>query len=302
MNPHISVPRQHGSSPNFGGMPANRGSSIRMPRFFKRMFKFPQMDFEMAIWEMTSLLIAPKKVFKNVSPHSVLSFLCFLTSSKPTKRLETKNTWHRPDPSFTYLLSFFLLLTALAWGLAYVPSFGSIVRLSFLFIFLHFLGSSLLVSTIGYFVVGRLFGPNGAAASITGLRIRGRRRGAAQGLFTQPGEKDQLEFGYCFDVSNRAFFPLYLHLYVVQFLLLPLLTRSPSNFLATFLGNTLYLSALTYYTYITFLGYNALPFLHNTELLLLPILVFAILWLVSLIAGWGIVMHGRSVMGLFWGV
>jgi hypothetical protein len=103
-------------------------------------------------------------------------------------------------------------------------------------------------------------------------------------------------------VSNRAFFPLYLHLYVVQFLLLPLLTRSPSNFLATFLGNTLYLSALTYYTYITFLGYNALPFLHNTELLLLPILVFAILWLVSLIAGWGIVMHGQSVKGLFWGV
>lgn len=103
-------------------------------------------------------------------------------------------------------------------------------------------------------------------------------------------------------VSNRAFFPLYLHLYVVQFLLLPLLTRSPSNFLATFLGNTLYLSALIYYTYITFLGYNALPFLHNTELLLLPILVLSILWLVSLIAGWGIVMHGRSVEGLFWGV
>ncbi|KAL4945321.1 hypothetical protein BDV06DRAFT_231198 [Aspergillus oleicola] len=285
MNPHISVPRQHGSSPNFGGLPANRGSSIRMPRFFKRMLKFPQMDFEMAIWEMTSLLIAPKKVFKSIYYH-----------------VQTKNTWHRPDPSFAYLLSFFLLVTALAWGLAYAPSFGSILRLSFLFVFFHFIGSSLLVSTLGYFVIGRLFGPNGAAASITGLRIRGRRRGAAQGLFTQPGEKDQLEFGYCFDVSNRAFFPLYLHLYVVQFLLLPLLTRSPSNFLATFLGNTLYLSALTYYTYITFLGYNALPFLHNTELLLLPILVFAVLWLVSLIAGWGVVMQGRSVEGLFWGV
>ncbi|KAK9623386.1 hypothetical protein V6Z94_004296 [Aspergillus fumigatus] len=76
----------------------------------------------------------------------------------------------------------------------------------------------------------------------------------------------------------------------------------PSNFLATFLGNTLYLSALIYYTYITFLGYNALPFLHNTELLLLPILVLSILWLVSLIAGWGVVMHGHSVEWLFWGV
>lgn len=107
---------------------------------------------------------------------------------------------------------------------------------------------------------------------------------------------------YAAQVSNRAFFPLYLHLYVVQFLLLPLLTRNPSNFLATFLGNSLYLSALIYYTYITFLGYNALPFLHSTELLLVPILVFAVLWLISLIAGWGVVMQGRSVEGLFWGV
>lgn len=40
-----------------------------MPRFFKRLFKFPQMDFEMAIWEMTSLLIAPKKVFKSMYYH-----------------------------------------------------------------------------------------------------------------------------------------------------------------------------------------------------------------------------------------
>jgi hypothetical protein len=115
---------------------------------------------------------------------------------------ETKNTWHRPDPSFTYLLSFFLLLTAFAWGLAYTPSFGAIIRLTFLFVFVHFIGSSLVISTIGYFIIGKLFGPNGAAASLAGLRgSRGRRRGAAQGLFMQPGEKDQLEFGYCFDVS-----------------------------------------------------------------------------------------------------
>jgi len=40
-----------------------------MPRFFKRLFKFPQMDFEMAIWEMTSLIIAPKKVFRSIYYH-----------------------------------------------------------------------------------------------------------------------------------------------------------------------------------------------------------------------------------------
>lgn len=88
MNPHISVPRQHAGPANLGGStPTSRRSSVRMPRFFKRsvdecsgsndmvtdlrnrLFKFPQMDFEMAIWEMTSLLIAPKKVFKSIYYH-----------------------------------------------------------------------------------------------------------------------------------------------------------------------------------------------------------------------------------------
>jgi hypothetical protein len=48
------------------------------------------------------------------------------------------------------------------------------------------------------------------------------------------------------------------------------------------LSNTLYLIALNYYFIITFLGYNALPFLHHTELLLAPIAVTTILWFASL--------------------
>ena len=105
---------------------------------------------------------------------------------------ETKNTWHRPDPSFTYLLSFFLLLTSLAWAVAYTAlSFGSIMRVTLVFIFVHFLALSLLVSTAAYFLVGRFLGPG-----VPGLP--GRRR---QGLFGQAGAGDQLEYGYCFDVS-----------------------------------------------------------------------------------------------------
>ncbi|KAI5286966.1 hypothetical protein KEM52_001806, partial [Ascosphaera acerosa] len=109
----------------------------QLPRFVKRLLKFPQMDFEMAIWEMTTLLVAPKKVFKSMYYH-------------------TKSTWHRPDPSFAYLLSFFMLLTALAWGLAYTPSAKAIAKLAASFILLHFLGSSLLVAAVMYLAVPRL--------------------------------------------------------------------------------------------------------------------------------------------------
>ncbi|KAI4149793.1 MAG: hypothetical protein LQ340_004435 [Diploschistes diacapsis] len=177
MNPHIATPRQHGAS-NFGGTSSGSGGrqdGLRMPRFFKRLFKFPQMDFEMAIWEMWSLLIAPKKVFRSVYYHK-----------------QTKNTWHRPDPSFTYLLSFFMALTGLAWGVAYAHSAAGTLRLTLIYVFVHFLAVSLLVATTAYFFVGRLLGPG-----IAGLP--GRRR--QQGLFISPQDRDSLEFGYCFDVS-----------------------------------------------------------------------------------------------------
>ena len=40
--------------------------------------------------------------------------------------------------------------------------------------------------------------------------------------------------------------------------------------------------AYGYYALITFLGYNALPFLQHTELLLTPIPILVILWFISL--------------------
>ena len=78
-------------------------------------------------------------------------------------------------------------MTGLAWGLAYADGFGSIIRVALVFVFGHFLLTSLLVSTLMFFLVGR---------------VLGKRR---QGLFGPPptGAGDEaLEFGYCFDVSR----------------------------------------------------------------------------------------------------
>lgn len=59
-----------GGPSNFGGtLPTHRSEAPRMPRFFKRLFKFPQMDFEMAVRDMTSLIIEPKKVFRSIYYH-----------------------------------------------------------------------------------------------------------------------------------------------------------------------------------------------------------------------------------------
>ncbi|KAL8766668.1 MAG: hypothetical protein Q9209_006598 [Squamulea sp. 1 TL-2023] len=108
---------------------------------------------------------------------------------------ETKNTYHLADPSFTYLLSSFQLLTGIAWGIATQGSAGPTLRLTLMFIVVHFLLSSLITATLAYLLVGRLLGPGGR-----GLPPRMRRRG----LFGderggRDGDAEELEFGYCFD-------------------------------------------------------------------------------------------------------
>lgn len=86
-----------------------------------------------------------------------------------------------------------MLITGIAWGIASTNSIAQTVRLTLLFVFVHFLAVSLLLATAAFFLVGRLLGPG-----IAGLP--GKRR--QQGLFTQAGEGEQLEFGYCFDVGG----------------------------------------------------------------------------------------------------
>ncbi|KAL0638085.1 hypothetical protein Q9L58_002864 [Maublancomyces gigas] len=221
--PQISMPRN-------GARPDSR-STLRLPPFFRRLFKFPQMDFE--------------------------THLTFDT--------ETKNSWSRDDPSFIVLLTFFLTLTSFAWGLAYTPAFTSILRLMFSLVIGHFLVTSLLFAAAGYFLAGKF------------LKVRGTGPLGRAGIV---GGEGDIEFMYCFEIGVRAFFPVWVFLYVVQFLMMPILTRD--YWISTFLGNSLYLIAFSYYCVITFMGYNALPFLHHTEIMLGPVFILVVLWAVSL--------------------
>lgn len=115
---------------------------------------------------------------------------------------ETRNTYTSADPAFPYLLCFFLFLTSFAWSLAYAnAAAGNIIRIAFLFVFVHCLLSSLLVATFMYFFTGKALGPGGFLVGRGGGRRRGLFGGAGEGL-------EELEFGYCFDVSYNPQRPL----------------------------------------------------------------------------------------------
>lgn len=67
----------------------------------------------------------------------------------------------------------------------------------------------------------------------------------------------------------------------VQFFLLPLVLGA--GLLPLALSNLLYAGALSWYWYITHLGYRSLPFLSNTEVFLFPIAAVCLFLLITLV-------------------
>lgn len=64
-------PNPYGSSSFSGASGAYGGSrggdrGFNLGRLIKRLFKFPQMDFEVAGWEVVNLMVAPRKVWRQV--------------------------------------------------------------------------------------------------------------------------------------------------------------------------------------------------------------------------------------------
>ncbi|KAJ3276564.1 30S ribosomal protein S11, chloroplastic [Terramyces sp. JEL0728] len=92
--------------------------------------------------------------------------------------------------------------------------------------------------------------------------------------------EQSVEWMYCFDVHCNAFVPFFLFTYVVQFFFLFIVTKG--GFFSRVFANTIYLVAGTYYFLITFLGFNALPFLKNTWFFLYPIVLAAMLYVFSI--------------------
>lgn len=66
---------------------------------------------------------------------------------------------------------------------------------------------------------------------------------------------NDVEWGYSFDVHLNATFPPLIILHFIMLIFYKVLF-SQEWFISIFLGNTLWILAIGYYVYITFLGYN----------------------------------------------
>eukprot|EP00794_Sanderia_malayensis_P007072 gene7072-7869_t len=178
------------------------------------------------------------------------------------QNIETKHQWARDDPAFLVLLSFWLFVSSIIFAVVLKLGFIGFIKFLLWVIFVDCIGVGLIIAGFLWLITNRY------------LRI--------------PGDSSHdhvVEFGYSFDVHLNAFFPLLIILHIVQ--LIGLLF-DPGMFIARFFGNTLWLVAITYYVYITFLGYSALPFLRNTAVLLYPFALLVMIYIISLSLSWNI--------------
>jgi hypothetical protein len=214
------------------GNTGTRSSLDVLGQYLRRLIHYPQMDIEYTLWQMFQLCFNPKKVYNTTR-----------------YRKQTKNQWARDDPAFVALTIFFLAMASLSYAIAFHGwNFGTILKLVLWSIFVEYLVVGIVIATLGWWLSNKY------------LRVNG---GSVYNV------EQTVEWLYAFDIHCNSFFPLYVLIYVVQFFLIFVLTRE--SFVATFCANTLYLISFSYYHYITFLGYTALPFLHKTVYFLYPI-------------------------------
>ena len=104
--------------------------------YFRRLFKFKQMDFQYASWQMLYLFIHPRRVYRNFH-----------------YRKQTRNQYSRDDPAFLVLLSLWLCLSSIGFSIILKLSFVELLKFIVWGFFVDCIGSGLFIATVMWFVV-----------------------------------------------------------------------------------------------------------------------------------------------------
>lgn len=219
----------------------------RVPDYVRRLFDHQQMDFEAAFDQILMLMSTdPKRAY---------------TSSYYRKQM--KNQWARDDPAFIVLQGGLVVIGSLFYVMIFEnPNLWGYLWSIFYGIVIDWLLLGFIMSSLCSYVANKYL--------------------KAYHSHTAHTVEQSVEWLYAFDVHTNAFHVSFLVTYVLQAFLLPILLGD--NIISCILSNTLYAVALVWYSYITYLGYTALPFLGQTQMFLwYPAMTIAGLWLLSVV-------------------
>lgn len=215
-----------------------------MPEYVRRFFQYPQMDIDYTLWQMLYLCVAPSRVYRTTKYHK-----------------QTKNQWARDDPAFVAIMVYFMAVSALGYAVAFHKRMGGFLKGILYAVVVDFGVVGVVTASLGWYLANHYL------------------------LVDNPGSHttdQKVEWLYAFDIHCNSFFPFFIILYVVQYFLLLIFMRE--GFVFTLLANAMYAIAFSYYLYVTFLGYDALPFLQHTTVFLYPIAAVGVLFLVCCLA------------------
>ncbi|VBB29987.1 unnamed protein product [Acanthocheilonema viteae] len=129
----------NGSVDHVGCLTAVRMTAVaKLNRYFRRLIRFHQMDFEFALWQMIYLLIKPQKVYRNFM-----------------YRKRTKDQWARDDPAFLVLLLSALAISSILFAWTIQLSFIGFIAFFLWVVFIDCIGVGILIATILWFVSNR---------------------------------------------------------------------------------------------------------------------------------------------------
>ena len=231
----------------------NNINSITVSQYLSRLTDISQMDVQSAFDQMKSLLNPTQiqRVYK-------LSYY----------RKQTKGHYARDDPAFVTIQLSFLILSSVAYSIAFNGD-------SFWSTLLVFLFHSVIIN---YTLVGVVAATIGQ--SIANQHLINTNNHNNNGTMS-PSMSEPVEWMYAFDIHCNAFFPFFIIVYIIQYFILPIVLSN--SFFAFFASNTLYSMAFGYYFYVTHLGYRNLTHLKNTEVFLVPIVFVVFIFVLNLI-------------------
>ncbi|VDO42018.1 unnamed protein product [Brugia timori] len=129
----------NGSADHIGCFTAVKMTAIaKLNRYFRRLIRFRQMDFEFALWQMIYLLIKPQKVYRNFM-----------------YRKRTKDQWARDDPAFLVLLLTALAVSSILFAWTIRLSFIGFIAFFLWAVFIDCICVGILIATVLWFASNR---------------------------------------------------------------------------------------------------------------------------------------------------
>ena len=197
----------------------NNWSSFK--RMLHRLLKPSTLDWETAAWEVFYSIVSPKKMYR----------------SHYYRQKSYSSTYGRDDPSFHILITSLMSIAAILWSTVYPRSIGGVLKLILRIIILDFYVLGIIIATASWIITNKTLNNSLVIA----------------------GGVSNLQFNYiswssCFDIHCSSFGIVWFMLYLVLFLLYPVLREQ--IFFSIVIGNSLFTYTIAHYLVSTFYGFN----------------------------------------------